>query len=70
MDRRHRHSSALHPTLDDAERLIEENGALRLDLIEAKHQLAIAHAKIDGKRAEVESLKRELARFAVRDAAA
>ncbi len=47
--------------MDDCERLIEENASLRLTLIATQQQNATLRAKLEGKRAEVEALKRELA---------
>lgn len=61
MSKKFENTFNLLDAMDDCERLIEENAALRLTLIAAQQQNATLRAKLDGKRAEVDTLKRELA---------
>jgi hypothetical protein len=49
--------------VDDNERLLAENHELRLQLIEAQGQVLALRARLAGRRAEVDTLHRTIARL-------
>jgi hypothetical protein len=50
--------------LDDNERLLAENQELRLQLIGAQNQVLTLRARLAGRRVEVDTLHKEIARVA------